>query len=526
MTWLDNVHINTTNGLWKSILVGQWKADFGTAPLDPSNYLYYPLVSILCRGLDLLGIQAGETWRQMATVNTVFGGIAVAVVYWMVRRLTGRRDIAGIAALFHLGSAFFLSLAIMNEDIMPSYTLVLAAMAIAAVCFANPTIAQVASVAVIFTLGWLLEWRVMFPTLPPLLLALALSRGSILQRAGRLLVFLSAMTGVAFVTAYLWSGHNGATGLAGLLWTGKGVDTGWAGFSSQKLLLVVSGMGEYWLGGRNLVGSHRAAASTEWGLAFALQMVLLAAFTVLVWLKRRDTRLRTVAIVFVGTLVAGEIMNAYSQPADPQMQLNVMPWLAVAAALLLAEFPSSISRAAAATVVVLALVPLAYNVMVFGARRGSDARMLGALNELERLSDPATTIYVYGGSEGIITWQYALWTPRWVSACDLGPAPETTPKFKWIDLAQPVYLHPAWTTEQYTAYVKSELECAFDKGYRVVASSFWLRLDHQIDAWTAALRHGHDRGLALQSLLHTYHARPIGGPSVDYPEGYVEVTRP
>src|SRR5262245_46587853 len=88
--WLDNTHINTANGLWKSVQITQWKIDFDSAPLDPSNYLYFPLVSTICRLLDVLGVHVGETWRQMAVTNALFAGLATAVIYWMVRRLTGR----------------------------------------------------------------------------------------------------------------------------------------------------------------------------------------------------------------------------------------------------------------------------------------------------------------------------------------------------------------------------------------------------------------------------------------------------
>ena len=69
-----------------------------------------------------------------------------------------------------------------SEDIMPGYTLVLAAMALAGLWFDRPTIARVALVGALFTLGWLIEWRLMFPTLPALVLALALAPERPLRR--------------------------------------------------------------------------------------------------------------------------------------------------------------------------------------------------------------------------------------------------------------------------------------------------------------------------------------------------------
>jgi len=524
MTWLDNRHISTGNGLWKAGQVTQWKVDFDNAPLDPSNYLYYPLLGALCRLLDLLGIQVGEAWRQMATINTIFGGVAVGIVYWLVRHLTGSRNIAFVAVLFHLGCAFFLALAIGNEDIMPSYTLVLAAMAMAAVWFVAPTPLQVVCVAVAFALGWLIEWRMMFPALPPFVLALALSTGTHLQRAGRVLLFLAAMIGVVLLVVLLWSGHDGATGLTGLLWTGKGTNQAWAGFSWHKLGLVVSGMGEYWLGGHFVTGQYLAFFSDEWGLAFALQMVLLAGFGMLLWRNRHDPKLRTVAIVFLGTLAAGEVLNAYSQPEDPQMQLNVMPWLTIAVALLLARLPASIVRPSTVVVAVFVLLPISYNIKVFAAVRGDDSRRQAALEELERF-DPDRTVYVYMGNELMLAWHAAIWSRSEPNICKLDPPPQAAPKFKWIGLSWPIILNPGWTEEQYVAYIEAQLDCAYDKGYRVIAAVSWPRFEADLDGWMTLLGR-RDHGVALAPLLQSYRVWPVGGPTIDHAEGYFEITRP
>lgn len=524
MTWLDNRHISTGNGLWKAGQVTQWKVDFDNAPLDPSNYLYFPLLGTLCRLLDVLGIQVGETWRQMATINTIFGGIAAGIVYWLVRHLTGSRDIAFVAVLFHLGCAFFLALAIGNEDIMPSYTLVLAAMAMAAVWFVAPTPMQVVCVAVAFTLGWLMEWRMMFPALPPFVLALALSTGTRLQRAGRILLFLAAMIGVVLLVVWLWSGHRGATGLPGLLWTGKGTNQAWAGFSLHKLELLIAGMGEYWLGGRFVTGVSFAHLGNEWGSAFALQMLLLMGFALLLWRERHDEKLRTVGIIFLGTLAAGEVMNAYSQPADPQMQLNVMPWLTIAVTLLLARLPASIVGPSTVVVAALVLLPISYNIKVFAAVRGDDSRRQAALEELERF-DPARTIYVYLGTEYMLAWHAAMWLPSESNICNLGPPPQAAPKFKWIGLSWPMIYNPGWTEEQYVAHVKAQLDCAYDKGYRVIAAASWPRFEADLGGWMMLLGR-RDHGAALAPLLQSYRVRPVGGPTIDHPEGYFEITRP
>src|SRR5207253_9481906 len=105
-------------------------------------------------------------------LNAASATLCLGVVYLLVRALTGNRWVAWIAALFHLASSYVLLLAISNEDIMPSYTITFAAMALAGVWFAKPTAARVIVVSVLFSIGWLFEWRLMFPTLPALLAAL------------------------------------------------------------------------------------------------------------------------------------------------------------------------------------------------------------------------------------------------------------------------------------------------------------------------------------------------------------------
>ena len=64
-------------------------------------------------------------WKQFAYLNAFWASLGVVAVYGFVHRLTGEARVAVLAALFHLGCGFVLLLAVINEDIMPGYTLVL-----------------------------------------------------------------------------------------------------------------------------------------------------------------------------------------------------------------------------------------------------------------------------------------------------------------------------------------------------------------------------------------------------------------
>jgi len=251
--WLDNAQGVTSNGIFKAMTIKRWMADWSNTHLDPSNYLYYPFMAVLCRLLDLIDVFPGDPRRQLTIINATSAALCLCIVYLLARRLTGSRAIAWAAAAFHLASAFFLNLGVINEDIMPSYTLMFASMALAAVWFVEPTMRRVALVSFVFTLGWMFEWRLMFPTLPAMLVALALSPGRPLERLGRILLFLAVMVGMAEVAILLWGPQNSNPGrVTELLWTGKGVAEGWAGFSAVKIGLLWAGMTQYLAGGANV----------------------------------------------------------------------------------------------------------------------------------------------------------------------------------------------------------------------------------------------------------------------------------
>ena len=509
--WLQNVHIITANGMYKSIQAEPWIADPSRARLDPSNYLYFPLYGALCRLLDWLGIDRGVPWRQFAWLNAFFASIATVIVLAFAHRLTASARTAALAAAFHLGCGFVLLLSVISEDIMPSYTLVLGTMSLAALWFDRPSHRRVAVVGALFTLAWLMEWRLMFPVLPALLVALALSPERPLRRAALICSLVLSVLAVSG-TVQLWSeGHPGAVGLQDVLWTGKGLATGWAGLSWDKAWMMLSGMGNYFLivgGWVDPLSAKRTAAPLM--ASVAIQAAILIAAVVVLWPRRAEPRLRAIAIVFLGTLGAGQALNFYSQPQDPQMQINVMPWLTVAWALLLGAL-SLRSRGVAITLALLSLLPFAWNVGALARFRGGDEAALKAMAVLEQRFPPASTVWVYWGFEPITMWQYALWsrTWDWDGKVTIPPAPSADPKFKWIAIDAGAIRHPDWTADHNAEVLKRDIDQAFDRGYRVIISGVWIwneaELTGQLGALSAA-----NRAPAIYRMLHdNYEAQPV-----------------
>lgn len=517
IVWLQNVHILTANGMYKSIEAGPWIHDFRHARLDYANYLYFPLYGALCKLLDALGILRGVPWKQFAYLNAVWASLCIVFVYAFVRRVTGSALIATLAALFHLGSGTFLVLAVVNEDIMPAYTVLMAAMLMASLWFDRPTCPRVVLVGVVFTLAWLIEWRLIFPTLSGFLLALAIADIPLRRRAAMIAVLLVSIVAVTGIVQQIWEGHNGALGLFDILWTGKGVDTGWGGIDRAKAWMMLSGLGNYFL----VTGNYFDPASAERGvfplsLSVLLQMAIFIVGIVVLWPCRTDRRLRAIATVFMGTLAAGQVMNFYSQPQDPQMQVNVMAWLTVMWALIAGTVAVKKNGAVARAGIVLPLVllslaPLVWNAFSLSRWRGSDSAAVAAVARIERHFPTDRTVFLYFGFEYISTWQYALWshTWDWDFVPPPGPAPSDTPRFKWIAIDAAAIRHPAWTPEQHVAALRQQIDLAFKLGYRIAVSDFWNWGEGELQMRLGALS-ASNRAPAIHAMLHdNFEVKPV-----------------
>jgi hypothetical protein len=288
---------------------------------------------------------------------------------------------------------------------------------------------------------------------------------------------------------------------------------------------MLSGIGNYFL----IVGGWvdpLSAKRVAWPLiaSVLLQAAILAASVIMLWPQRADRRLRAIAIVFLGTLVAGQVLNYYAQPQDPQMQINVMPWLTVAWGLLVGALVGR-SRLTMVLLALLSLAPLAWNVSQLARFRGGDRAAVAAVAALEQRLPPASTVFVYWGFEPIAMWQYALWsrTWDWDGAVTIAPAPSADPKFKWIAVDAGAIRHPDWTAEKNAEALKGDIDQALDRGYKVVISDVWNwsadELAGQLGALSAA-----NRAPAIHRMLHNnYDAQPAFSDPVTGP--YYELRR-
>lgn len=516
--WFDNAQGGLTgNGVFKSLELKPWVVDPANAALYPSNYLFYPVYGALCRVLDLLGVFAGDPRRQLTILNAVSASLCTGVAYLLARAMTGSRGIALLTGAFHLSTSHVMFLAIVNEDIMPSYTVMFAAMALGAVWLARPTAARVAAVSVLFSIGWLFEWRLMFPTLPAMLVALWFCEPRVARRFAWIALFLAGMVATATVVALAWRGHAGAVGPFDLIWTGKAVRSVWAGFTWPKIGYLWDGIVAYLLG----TGITTFDWLPGWDIwRFVTTFLLLGiAFVAgsMLWRSRDEGRARALMAVFGVTFLAGEVFNLYSQPQDPQMQINVMAWVTPAWALVLLaarrRWPVRGLAAMAAVTVML----FAYNVWSIAPLRGLDGKWRGAIERLGQEGDPSRTVFLLHDFDWTMVYASLHWGTAEPGVAGLGPAPQALPRFKWIGFTGDVLRHPDWSTDRHVESLRRQIERALALGYEVLVVRLWDIPEAQLLTETGMVADAARLG-ALQRMLRTdfvatpVSVDPVAGP--------------
>ena len=519
IVWLDNAEGITGNGVFKAIQAKPWISSPATAPLDPSNYLYFPFVGAFCQLLDLIGVFASDPRRQLTIVNAFSAALCLCIVYALVREVTQSRLVASMAVLFHLATAFFLNLAISNEDIMPSYTLLFASMALACVWFVHPTPVRVFLVAALFTIAWLFEWRLMFPTLPAMLMALALGPGHVLQRLARIALFITTMVALAWIVMSLWGPQpNTVPSVFDLLWTGKGIDSGWSGFNLRKVGFLWFGMSEYLVGGNNISELdiiYRMLREVIFSSAIVLALAVGA--LAILWRSRQVLDMRVLAVVFGVTFGAGQVLNLYSQPQDPQMQINVMCWLTIAWALIVAFAARYRPTVTFAVGTAFCLLLLSYNIWSMTPLRGADTAWRLALDRIEREADPARTVFLLHGFEATISKMFYHWDGQWDYFATLGPSPTPKTKFKVLALVSGPVNKSSMSPAELAEDLQHQIEKAMSLGYDIVASDIWgwdlSRMESSLS--TVA---GREKAEAIYRMLHSkftgtpVFSDPLAGP--------------
>ncbi len=509
VAYMDNTNINTTNGLWKSLDVAKW-VEWEEPKLDRANLIYHPTTALMVTMLSERVF--GPTWKRMAYVNGIWGGVSLACLF-VVMQLLGFGRIPSICAVLFQGTCgFFLTCSIMSEDIMGGIALMMLTVMMAVITSFRPTFWKIAMTALLFDLTWLFEWRLQVPMAPALLLTIAFYPGAIRQRLNWTGWFAGVSLGFAFLVATvlslsaefgagIWHQDDIWNSFTTIVWPGKGLGTGWAGFSINKIWLMFAGVSQYWIGGLNIGSLHWLEGS---GLLYqtifscVAIVVLLILFSRKIVINRANPGFQALGIMLGGNFLFAEFMNLYSQPQDPQMQMNAMAWLAFAWGfgcclvlstmarfdkMMLSKFRLQSSchlSKGIRLLTILGLILLSFASVRpnwFGQhglakKRNYDSAALSAVAQYSNgIGDPRSAVSVFHGFEGLITWIAVEvdWTPQ----SKLEAAPQSSPRFKRMFLVDQATKFPNRKPADAADAVRTELEDYLNKGYCIFINQVW-----------------------------------------------------
>jgi hypothetical protein len=261
------------------------------------------------------------------------------------------------------------------------------------------------------------------------------------------------------------------------LWTGKGIGTGWGGFALNKWYFLSLGVAEYWLGGRN----GGALTDTRLLLTALAKTTVIASLGYVFFKKTLRQSAppvwRAASLMFGGTLAFGQVFNLYSQPQDPQMQINVMVWLPVCWGFVLKEATvllsdrSELQRIAFLFLSLIGLPWCLSGETGFTRQRHFDSIAQEQVQALRSHADFASTLFIFQGFEPIVTWLAAEVDHTYPVI--LERSPQTKPLFKPFYLVNEAIMHPGRSPAESAASVRDKIDEALAKGFHVVINGVW-----------------------------------------------------
>jgi hypothetical protein len=474
VVWIDDTNLGTTNGLWKAPVISAWSHG-ATAPVDSGEILYADAYGHLARLIPDSLLQYGTpapdvTFRKMAILNAIFGGVASGLVFLLALRFTGSLFAAGVISLMHAGAGFVLLNSINSEDIIPAYVFFLGA----TVCFFEflhlGGVRLFAMSALLLALATLLHWTVMVPGLAAFGAVFALL---LLKRKGYFwagaawlflfLVFLQALVLLALPRLHIpvWV----------VLYPGKAGAGEWVGLFGEKVWYLLIGTGNYFSGANNLsnykIAFENKSIFHSMLLSWAVLSAALASCLLTIIRRPGKSGRELLAAFAIALFVAGEAGAVYSQPQDPQMQIEPM-FATIPGAILLVRRRTGATglfwqRSIVSTLAMAAIANGAWNVHLMRAGTGQDSKALAAIEEMNRLFPKDRTVIVCHGFEGWMSWQYVL---LWRDNSE-GFLQQT------VHLARPFTLNRGISGPAAAAMVAKQIDAAFAKGLRVVAAPVW-----------------------------------------------------
>lgn len=490
--WLDNTNLETSNGLWKMPDIRSWEKT-GHGSLDSGGFLYFPTYGTAARVLPDSWFTYGTppasvTHRKMATLNAVFGALGSTVVFLLACRSTNRLILSAAVAGLHATAGFVLLNSLNSEDVIPAYTLFVCMTACIWLFLETGIVPWLAAATFFLGLVAFFHWTLFPPAAAGLAVASFLASSTRLASLWLPIVAIGATA--AWIQFWLSLAHLASAdampvGLLDVLAPSKAALTGWLGFSANKFVYSLVGMGNYWVGARNVydyVAFFRVPLNV---LETALSLgALVVAIVVCLWtlVSAQSTRPRRAFAGFGLTVFfSGELMNLYSQPQDPQFQIQPMFILFVALLLALEHLARASRahrvRAGGVTLLAIALLVGMHHVSRFAILRSQDSVRIRALRDFVVQFPRAQTRIVSHGFEGWNTWLYVFGFE----------ADRESFTQESIMLASAFTLNYGISAAAAADLMTTRIAGALDAGYRVYAGTLWTQDEETFVGWMSTV---------------------------------------
>lgn len=482
---LDNTNIGTTNGLWKAPTVRGWEK--GTShKLDSGEWLYPLLYGTLCRLIPDAWVSYGThgplvTFRKMAMFNALFGGLASAVVFLLAWRFLRSIAASVVTTLAHGCAAFVILNSINSEDVIPAYTFFILMTYCLFSYLDGDRLAYFLGASVCCAMLTLLHWTLMIPAAAGVVavgVVVAVKdwrRAWILPAFFALFAILLKLFTLEFAPSrpgqWELGSAESSTGsvrfdrldsILQILDPSKTAPNGFLGFRWNKVESAFIGIGNYFLGGRNIPDTRAFANPDILGWMRMSWIFAMVTLTALVWGAIRRKPAQLLAVFGLAVFAMGEMEHLYSQPQDPQSQIQ--PMFATILGVIVILDGLGNARLATLALGAVFLLEGGYNVRLMQAGRGDDSRYMKESNELAQVFPPESTVVVSQGWEEWNTWVYSEtfggdWQ-RYVS--------------RNIGLVNGLIRDPGATPEEDADRMAKNISHALAKGDRVVANVVWV----------------------------------------------------
>lgn len=322
-----------------------------------------------------------------------------------------------VAVLAHGFAAFVILNSINSEDILPAYTFFVLMTFCLFAYLDSDRIAYLLGASFCCATLTLLHWTLMLPALAGVIAVGLVVAAKNWRRAWMLPVFFGLflivievfMLGFGPSKPGDWElgSLESSTGsvrfekiesILDILHPSKTAPNGYLGFRWNKVVSASIGIGNYFLGGKN-IGDNRVAFADPkilgWmRISWLFAIVTLAA---LVWgaIRRGSTRLA--AVFGLAVFAMGEMEHLYSQPQDPQSQIE--PMFATILGVIVILEAAGLEAAGRVRFLTVAkgglfLLEGGYNARLMLASRGEDSRYMKQSNELAQDFPPDNTVVV------------------------------------------------------------------------------------------------------------------------------------